>query len=130
MPDHAEVVRRFYAAVTEGDASAIEASIHPDAKFHTRLGLVVGRVYGADELDAYLVDVAEAWEDMRLEALEVQPIDDDRVVATVRFEARARSTGAMVDQMLGVVMDFRGDQIVLMRAYASPAAAVAAIARE
>jgi N-acetylglutamate synthase-like GNAT family acetyltransferase len=91
---------------------------------------VVGRVYGVDELGTYLEDIAEAWEKMRQEAIDVQRVHEDRVVATVRFEARARSTGATVDQLLGVVVDFRGEQIVHMRAYASPDEALAAVARD
>ena len=86
---------------------------------HALTGSVTGRVYRLGELGDYLADADEAWERMLQTPAELEQLDDGRVLAAVRFQARARLSGVETDQLLGVIFGLSGGKIASMHAYSS-----------
>ena len=62
------------------------------------------------------------------EALEVERLDDDRVLGVVKFKGTATSTGMEVEQIFGQVFTMRDGKVAEMRSYSSKEQALAAVA--
>jgi ketosteroid isomerase-like protein len=125
-PDPTQLVRRFYEALNERDADTLDAMLTADGQLHTHVGSVTGRVYSRGELRPYMADVAEVWDEVTQTLKDVTVLQDGRVLASVRFHARAKGSGVETDQTLGVLFEVGDGGLASMRAYASPADALAA----
>lgn len=119
MPESTDVVRAFYDAINQKDGAALDALCSPDVEVHALTGSVTGRVYRLGELGDYLADAEEAWERMLQTPADIEQLDDGRVLAAIRFQARARLSGVETDQLLGVIFGLRDGKIASMHAYSS-----------
>jgi ketosteroid isomerase-like protein len=96
--ENLDLVRSIYAHWERGDFSSMEWA-HPDIEY-----VVVdfvepitrrGREATADAIGEILV----AWEQPRIEADEVRPLDDGRILVLNHLAARGRASGLDVGQM-------------------------------
>lgn len=115
--ENVEIVRRFFDALGRRDIPTMDELSHQQARFSVRLGEVRGRPYGYGELASYFADLDEVWDQVHQTATDLDPIDDARVVLTVRWQGRARSSGVEVDQLLGVIVSLRDGKLVRVDAY-------------
>jgi ketosteroid isomerase-like protein len=98
MSENLDLVRSIYGHWERGDFSSMEWA-HPDIEY-----VVVdfvepitrrGREATADAIREILV----AWEQPRIEADEVRPLDDGRILVLNHLAARGRASGLDVGQM-------------------------------
>jgi ketosteroid isomerase-like protein len=73
-------------------------------------------------------DVADAFEDVRFELLEISPIDDTHCLTIQRLRGRFRSTGIEVDGAWGAIVTVRDGRILSAMGYATPGRAKKAAA--
>ena len=115
-----QLIREGYDAMNRRDADWLRARAHPDLEFRSRFSGVAGRTYrGKRGLEEWLEDTGESWEEMEQVPERLIDLDDERTIAEVRFRARGKTSGAMVEQRLAVVFTIRDGQAVRMDAYDS-----------
>jgi ketosteroid isomerase-like protein len=74
---------------------------------------------GADGMREFIADWTEAWDEWRLEVVELKDAGDD-VVAIVHQSGRSKTTGLAVDMDFAQVWSFEDGQQTRMRMYADP----------
>ncbi len=126
--ENVEIVCRLYEALDRRDLAAVDRLCHDHVRIHTRVGEVTGRVYRYGEVEAYFAAVDEVWDDVRQTALDVEPLEHDQVVLTVRYQARAKASDVEADQFLGVLVRLTNGKVERIDAYPSRQAALDAAA--
>ncbi len=106
----AELARRVFAALSDGDVEAFAALVDPDAEIHTSRGIRRGR------------DKLEEWAEKRYEHLERRyaiddlRVDGDDVLALVRTQYVWRDGGELGDEEPTVIeLSFRDGRLVRWR---------------
>jgi ketosteroid isomerase-like protein len=111
--------RRWFAALERGDPAPelcdpdVEVRNWDDAP-------ITGPYFGHDGLFQWWDDVADAFEDVRFELLEIEPIDDRRCLTIQRLVGRFRRTGIEVDGAWGAIVTVRDGKILSAMGYATP----------
>ena len=78
-----------------------------------------GPILGKAALRAYIQDWIDTFHEFRIEPVELIELDDDRVVAVMRFGGRAKLSGVETDSTLGVVFTIRHGMNARGREYAT-----------
>ena len=131
MVDNVELIRAGYDAFVRRDRDWLYANVTPDIEWHPAMGaLLKQEVYrGPDEVASVVFDeIPAVLEGFTAEVLEIEAIDDDRVLATVRFKGTAASSGMEVEQVFGQIYTVREGKCAELRSYTSKEQALAAIA--
>jgi ketosteroid isomerase-like protein len=81
---------------------------------------------GREAVRAWIADMAEIWEDQRLDVEEVIEVDDRQLIVVARFAARAKGSGIEVDQLVSNLFVFRNRLAVRWQAFSTKAGALAA----
>ena len=113
MPDGRDFAARMYAAVNERDRDAIAALTAPDILVET----TVESFRGPESLLGWLDDGDEAFDDFRVELLEVEELGED-VVASMRQRGRGKVSGAEVDDQITHVWTLRDGRAIRMKSFA------------
>ena len=109
--DKAEVARQAQAAFNSGDASAFAALLTADAEIVPMRAAVEETAYrGPDAAQRFFADLAETWQDLRVEELETQDLGD-RVFATGVIRGRGQGSGAAVEMQVAWVTHFQGELV-------------------
>jgi ketosteroid isomerase-like protein len=123
--ENVEIVRRLIEANQSGDlevaAQAMEALSHPDGEY-TRVtaDLEPTRAYrGPGWPRQYLADLAEVWGSWSSEPEDVVEVAPDTVVATIRFSAAGKESGAPIEGRLGFLVTLRDGQVLKAQTYSS-----------
>jgi ketosteroid isomerase-like protein len=114
--ENLELVRRIYAAWSEGDIAAATGAIAEDVEWHGHPQLPEPGPYRSrDEVERWMVQFREAWGELSAEPVEL--IDaGDSAVALVRVSGRGRGSGVEVRGGVDVhVMTFRNGAVVYFR---------------
>ena len=75
------------------------ATLRPDAEMVPARAVLEGSAYrGHEGLRQWFEDMADDWDDFRIESYEVRDLTGSRVLVLARFHARGRSSGVKVDQ--------------------------------
>jgi ketosteroid isomerase-like protein len=111
----------------ELDPAELELYWEPDVEWSPLTGgSVEGTSYrGFEGQVAYWRDVAETWEEIHVEMLEVE-VSEGGAVTVVELRARGRGSGLEIRTITGICWEFRGQRIASGRAYRDPAEAFAA----
>jgi hypothetical protein len=89
-------------------------------------GSVDLQVYGRGDVARYLQDVSETWIESEQLFEGAVPVDERRLLATLRFRGVARASGIPAEQVLGALVEFEDDLIRRIDVFPSPDAARAA----
>jgi ketosteroid isomerase-like protein len=114
-----EVVRRWFGELERGNPAPelcdpeIEIRNWDDAP-------ITGPYFGHEGVHQWWADVADAFEDVRFELLELEPIDVAHCLTVQRLRGRFRSTGIEVDGAWAAIVTVRGDKVLKAQGYASP----------
>jgi ketosteroid isomerase-like protein len=114
-----DVVRRWFAALKRGDPAPdlcdpeIEIVNWAEAP-------ITGPYHGHDGLERWWADVADAFENVRFELREVEPIDDARCLTVQSLVGRFRLTGIDLDASWGAIVTVRDGKILSAVGYATP----------
>jgi ketosteroid isomerase-like protein len=103
-----EFIRRAYDVVDAGDVEGAKALADPDCELRTRFTALAGRTYrGHSGIEEWFADVEDAWEAVKQTPLRFIDVDAERTIAVVRFEARGRGSGVLVDQEIAAIWTLR-----------------------
>jgi ketosteroid isomerase-like protein len=116
---NAEAIRRWFDSLERGDPAPElcdpEVEIRNWAEFP-----ITGPYHGHDGVRSWWRDVADAFDDLRFELLEVEPIDSTRSLTTQRVGGRFRLTGIDLSAVWGSIVTVRDGKILSAVGYASP----------
>jgi ketosteroid isomerase-like protein len=76
-----------------------------------------GPLHGKLALRAYIQDWIDTFDEFKIEPVELIDLDDDEVVAVLRFGGRAKLSGLKTDSTMGVVFTIRQGMIARGREY-------------
>jgi ketosteroid isomerase-like protein len=121
VPDpRIELVKRAYTAFAARDTETLMEISAEDVEVSTVTGLLAGRegpYRGHEELDAYLSDVAEVWEELKLEPSEFFELDERRLLVFGRIRAR-QERGRVIDMPNAWLWEIEGEKVVSVRVFA------------
>src|SRR6476660_2357516 len=116
MSENLDLVRSIYADWERGDfSSAVWA--HPDIEFVVPDGPEPGTWTGVAAMAKALRDIFSALENFRVEATEFRELDDEQVLALVRFRASGRKSAVEVDQESAELFQVRDGRVTRLVAY-------------
>src|SRR4051812_32863221 len=120
-------IERAYEAMSRLDAEAMVALCEPDVEFRSRVAEADDVTYhGHDGVRDYVASLAEAFEWVRTQPLDVVQ-DSDRAVICNRFRARGRHSGVEVEERFFQALRFRDDKVRWWAFYRSKAEALEAV---
>ena len=124
---YAENISRGYEAMSRLDSEGLVALCDTDVECHSRITEAEDVTYrGHDGIRALIANLAEAFEWVQTEALDVIE-GDDRAVVCNRFRARGRGSGAEVEQHFFQAMRFRDGKALWWAFYPSKVEALDAV---
>jgi ketosteroid isomerase-like protein len=120
-------IERAYDAMSRLDAEALVALCDPEVEFRSRIASADDVTYrGHEGVRDYIASLAEAFEWIRTEPLEV--VDGgDRAVVCNRFRARGRRSGVEVEERFFQALRYRGGKTRWWAFYPSKAEALEAV---
>jgi ketosteroid isomerase-like protein len=95
MSENLELVRSIYAAWERRDY-VWTAWAAPDLEFDVIGGPAPGHWTGLSGMWEGWREILSAWDDWRSEAIEYRELDDERVLALIRFGGRGKTSGLEV----------------------------------
>jgi ketosteroid isomerase-like protein len=129
MSQNVEVVRQAVEAnrsvdLTAGDggggAARLIALSDPSCEYTRVTAAVDPQTYrGYDGIRRYFSDMAESWQEWRLEEEEILEVGPDTVVATVRFHSIGRDSGVPVEVRLASVFVLSRGKLLRGRTFPS-----------
>jgi hypothetical protein len=113
-------------ALNARDFEAVaELPLHPALEFHSRLAKAEGGVYlGLEGVREWARNIDEIFEGFRIELIEFEEIDEDRVLVVLRNVGTARGSGAPLDARSAAVWTWRGERMWRNDVYSSRAEAL------
>jgi ketosteroid isomerase-like protein len=125
-----ETVRAGLAALNRRDFAGMVATLQPDAELVPLRAVLEGTVYrGHEGLRRWLADMAEDWDDLRIDCDELRGLEGSRVLVLGRFHARGRSSGVRLDQPAAWICELVDGKVARIRFFADAAAALDAADR-
>jgi ketosteroid isomerase-like protein len=122
-----ERIREGIAAFNRGDIDGMLAPIHPEVEFQPLRAVLDGTVYeGHEGFRRWLADMAEDWEDFRLELIEIRDLGEGRLLVEAALHARARTSGVEMEGPAVWLCDLRDGLIARLRFYKDAATAMEA----
>jgi ketosteroid isomerase-like protein len=120
-------MRRGYEAVNRRDFATIVESFDPDVEWRDAPELPGSGVYrGPERIVAEIKSFLEIWEEIRIELVEVIPVDD-RLVAVVGFHVLGRGSRVPLEGSVAHVWTWRDGKAVRLQAFMSKEQALEAL---
>jgi ketosteroid isomerase-like protein len=124
-----DTIRAGLAALNRKDIDGMLETLQPDAELVPLRAVLEGTVYrGHEGLRQWLADMAEDWDDLRIDTDEVRALEAGRVLLLGRFHARGKSSGVVLDQPAAWICELTGGKVARIRFYADADAALEAAA--
>jgi ketosteroid isomerase-like protein len=106
------------ASAGKPDIAALNRLFDREHEFMSALTGVEGRSYrGLEGYAQYREDMADAWQEWRMDVEEWIAAGPDTVVGIMRFEGRGRVSGAPVERRAGLVVTLLNGRIWRSRTY-------------
>jgi ketosteroid isomerase-like protein len=113
----------------EAAAEALVALSDPSIEYTSVMAAVESNTYrGHDGIRRYVRDLAESWEEWRIEAEEVFEVDPDTIVAVFRTHAVGRDSGVAVESRRAAVFALSQGKLIRARTYPNRDDALEALA--
>ena len=114
-----DTIRAGLAALNRRDVDGMLATLQPDAELVPLRAVLEGIVYrGHEGLRRWLADMAEDWDDLRIDTDDVRALDDGRVLVLARFHARGKSSGVSLDQPAAWICELVEGKVARIRFFA------------
>jgi ketosteroid isomerase-like protein len=126
MPsENTEIVRRFFEANRSDDIEgAIEANTvltDPGFEFTPVMAAVQPQTYrGPEGFRRYIEEMADSWQEWRMEVEEVFDVDPNTVLATFYSHLIGKDSGARVKSLRAVVVVLSDRKVLRANVYPSP----------
>jgi ketosteroid isomerase-like protein len=122
VSENVDSLRRGFAAFSRGDWEGAFASIDPDIEWHLTFqlpdlppGKTVFRGY--DEVRTLFDNLADFWDELTLELLDVVREEGDLLVIKARFSGRGGEAGIEVERVLYYVQEMRDGRLLRQRPF-------------
>jgi ketosteroid isomerase-like protein len=126
--DDVDTIRAGLAALNRRDVDGMLATLRPDAELVPLRAVLEGTVYrGHDGLRRWLADMADDWDDLRIDPEEVRALAGSRVLVVARFHARGKSSGVWLDQPAAWICELTDGLVARIRFFADADAALDAV---
>jgi ketosteroid isomerase-like protein len=123
--EDADTIRAGLAALNKRDIEGMLATLRPDAELVPLRAVLEGTVYrGHEGLRRWLADMADDWDDLRIEPEEVRALEGGRVLVLGRFHARGKSSGVWLDQPAAWICELVDGMVARIRFFADADAAL------
>jgi len=120
-----EIVHYSYEAWSRGDLDAALAHMHPEVVWQMA-GLFPGiepRYHGHEGVRRFTADFTEPWETITVEVLDATDLDEERVLAEVRFHGTGKGSGVETTAEFPQIWTFREGLVVHFQSFADRQAA-------
>jgi len=127
-PGPAQVVREVVAAFRDHDVPRLRTLFHEESEFDSVItGGGGGHYRGVDEIEGYMHDVQDAFEDWHSEDELYVDAGEGRVALLYRIVGRGKGSGVPVDQPIAILWSVRDGKIQRGEGYLDPEDALAAL---
>jgi ketosteroid isomerase-like protein len=115
-----EVVRRGVEAFQRGDLEGVLAEAREDFEIFLPPNLPnSGRFVGRDGFFTWIGQWLDAWDDFRVEILEMEPVGERHVVASMRQSGLGKGSGIPVEMEIAYMWDVRDGRLAALHLYPS-----------
>ena len=125
--ENVETARRFVEAVNRGDYKTAAAELGPGLEIDDT---DIPESTGADSFYVWLARWDQAWEDWRIEDLEIRPVGEDRTISLFKMIVRGKGSGIELTREDAVLANYRNGKIVRLAYYNDQAEALKAVGLE
>ena len=119
-----DTTRRFTEALNRGDYETAAADLDLELEIDDT---DIPESTGADSFYAWLARWDQAWDDWRIEDLEIRPAGADRTISLFKMIVRGKESGIELTRRDAVLADFRNGKIVRLGYYNDQAQALEAV---
>ena len=127
-PGDADVVRDVVHAFRDHDVARLRSLFREDSEFRSVITGAGGNVYrGLDEIEGYMRDVEDAFEDWHSEDETYVDAGGGRVALVYRIVGRGKGSGVPIDQPIAILWTVRDGKIRRGEGYLDPEEALAAL---
>jgi ketosteroid isomerase-like protein len=124
--ENLEVAQAGYDAFQRSDVQAVLGLTDPDVEIYLPPNLPnSGTFKGHEGYLTWLGQWLEAWDDFRIEVLEMEPVGDRHVVTTIHQSGTGRESGIPVEMDVAYMLDIRGGKVAALQMYLNREDAVA-----
>ena len=122
MSQNVDTIRRGFAAFSRGDWDGLFVDVDPEIEWHLTFqlpDLPPGKtVYrGYDELRMLFDNLADFWDELQLELVDVLHDEKDLLIVKARFRGRGGEAGIEVDRVLYYVQELRDAKLLRQRPF-------------
>jgi ketosteroid isomerase-like protein len=107
--ENVETARRFTKALLRGEYAAAAAELSPSVEIDDT---DIPESTGADSFYAWMARWDEAWENWRIEELEIRSVGEDRTISLFKMIVRGKGSGIELARDDAVLSEFRDGKIV------------------
>lgn len=127
-PGDADVVREVVQAFRDHDVARLRSLFGEDSEFRSVITGAGGDIYrGLDEIEGYMRDVEDAFEDWHSEDETYVDAGGGRVALLYRIVGRGKGSGVPIDQPIAILWTVRDGKIRRGEGYLDPEEALAAL---
>jgi ketosteroid isomerase-like protein len=117
--ENVETIQRWFAALQQGDPAPEMCDSEIEIRNWAE-SPIPGPYLGHEGVRRWWDDVSDAFDEVRFELLDVQPIDDTRCLTVQRLVGQFRLTGIEVNGAWGAIVSVRQGKILSAIGYATP----------
>ena len=124
--ENLEVAQAGYDAFQRSDVQTVLDLTDPDVEIYLPPTLPnSGTFKGHEGYLTWLGRWLEAWDDFRIEVIEMQPVGERHVVTTIHQSGTGRESGIAVEMDVAYMLDIRDGKVAGLQMYMSREEAVA-----
>src|SRR6184192_3733193 len=112
--ENLETTRRFTEALNRRDYKTAAAELDLELEIDDT---DIPESTGTDSFYAWLARWDHAWEDWRIEDVQIRPVGADRTISLFRMIVRGKGSGIELTREDGVLADYRAGKIVRLGYY-------------
>ena len=121
LDNNVAIIDAVYKAFGNGDMPSVLAAMHPKIKWNEAEGnsLAAGNPYiGPDAvLNGVFVPLGETYETFALKDIELHNMDNNKVLATLRYHGKVKATGKEIDAQVAHLWELNDGKIVSFQQY-------------
>ena len=125
--ENVDTTRRFAAALNRRDYKTAAADLALELEIDDT---DIPESTGTDSFYAWLARWDQAWEDWRIEDLEIRPVGEDRTISLFKMIVRGKGSGIELTRRDAVLADYRDGKIVRLAYYNDQAQGLKAVGLE
>jgi ketosteroid isomerase-like protein len=115
--ENVELVQAVFAALNQGDESALHDLLHGDVELNSAISPLEGAFRGHDGVRAYLASISGSFENLVWEVERITEVDDEQLIAYVCARGQGTASGVGVELHMVVVCRLRSGKALRIDGY-------------